>query len=197
MVLQEIKKIFSRREHTHDITIGSSLPTKVSEFAFLYGSFRQPEFNLAEAKREGCQPVNYQVLRQRFPLTELANAVLFDTPPMGLIPGNHWRVVEIDDETKSMDIQLCGTLGNYNIPNFPPFTVSQKDALFTGLNVIQYEKDGKPVSLDTAHTLVSEGGYGAKKFTYPADLKLASQTIYFANQEGTLLTKGPLNHKKQ
>lgn len=195
MILKELRAFFSNKEPTAKITVGSAPPVDVPERVLFANPVISPSFQMREAHRRGLSPVNFDQLLQQFPLEELQNAVLFDTTPMAVTPGNHWRILSVDDEHHKVNIRLCGPFGNHDVRDIPPFSVSKKDVLFTGINRVQYEKDKQPVSLDAVNDLVMQAGYGTDNFMYPRNLRLTSEAIYFANSQGQLVIKERRYHK--
>ncbi|MCX6792045.1 MAG: hypothetical protein NT149_03340 [Candidatus Gottesmanbacteria bacterium] len=182
MVLNLLKEVFG--QPTVQIRVGSSQAVEMSVADRSNVQFVRPDWNIAEAQKNGIQPVNFHRLSQQFSETDLSNAVLFDTPPRGAHAGNHWRITDFNNEHGLVSIQLCGGGGNYDY-QMPPFTVSQYDILFTGAKIEHYEKNGVPIQpLSVVVNLIANLG------EHPKDLTLAKETVYWVDANGKLLLKG-------
>lgn len=188
MVLQALHEILFHEEPMARLQVGSSFPIDVPLSTYQFSLFQNIDQNIAEAQREGIRPVNFQQLREQFTMDQLLNAVLFDSPPVLPTPGNHWRVISFDDGKNLMDIKHTGTFGNHDTFRLPAFTISQFDILYTGITLLNYEENGKPISLDKINELVYKSGYGTDQFKYPEDIKFIGETIYWADAQGKLVT---------
>lgn len=177
----------SAGEPNRIIRVGSSFPVAVPESVFLSMTFTDPARNLAEAQKDGVKPVNFTDLLHQFSETQLKNSVLFDSAPSGPIPGNHWRILELNTENNALTLQLCGPLGNYD-EAFPPTTVSQYDILFTGMSTPNYQIDKRPVSLQQLLQKIAKAG------EYSANIKYIGRTIYWSNKQGILIGQETIKH---
>jgi hypothetical protein len=194
MVLRAIKEVLGVRTPTILLRVGSSPPVEISEIIMFATPFCSPEKNIAEAQRNGIRPVNFQEIVQQFSKEQLETAVLFDTPPGGYLPGNHWRVLAIDDDTDSVKIQLCVPSGNYDL-RIPPFTVSQHDILFTGVRFMRFTQKGHLLPLSQVVSLRKASDSGC-----PKDMQSNEQEVktYWTNNRGKLTgkTKHPVFQKR-
>ena len=188
MVLRALKEAFSSRKPTTFLRVGSSFPVEVPVSFFQIHPYSDPASNIAEAQKDGIQPVNFHQILEQFPRGQILDSVLFDTPPSGNIPGNHWRIIWLDDPGSLAEIQLCGgPFGNHDAP-IPPITLSQYDILFTGMSTQRYERKGRPISLDHVNERMVQAGHGTPNIVYPEDIKWLGETIYWADAQGKLTT---------
>lgn len=194
MVLQALKEVFSSRERTTFLRVGSSFPVEVPLSTFQFILFSDPAKNIAEAQKEGIQPVNFHQILEQFSKDQILDSVLFDSAPLGFFPGNHWRITELDERRSLVTMQLCGgPFGNHDAP-ISPFTVSQYDILFTGMATQRYEHKGRPIPLYLVNERIYQARYGNANFVYPKDIEWKGETIYWADAQGKLITsdKHPL-----
>jgi len=201
MVLQALKEAFSSREPTTFFRVGSSWPVEIPESVLQSILFSDPARNIAEAQKEGIQPVNFHQILEQFPKDQILDSVLFDSAPLGFFPGNHWRIIWLDNNGPLAEIQLCGgPFGNHDAP-ISPFTVSQYDILFTGMSMQRYEYKGRPISLDLVNEKIRQAGFYDNKTNFvhpkdvfPKDIEWKGETIYWADAQGKLVTvdKHPL-----
>lgn len=187
-MFKAIKEAFRTHEPTIFFRVGSSPLVEISVFEKQLHSFTDPARNLAEAQRSGIQPVNFMHLREQFNIEQLSGSVLFDSAP-GPFPGNHWRILSMDDESDRVTIQLCGPFGNYDA-RIPPFNVSQYDILFTGISIPEYMSHGHTITLGEVVEKVLQAGYGKGNLVYPKDIEFKGETIYWADANGKLAPTG-------
>ena len=83
---------------------GIKVPVSVEDLLTMPAADTQ--FNLYCAERDGIKPLSIGEVIRQLPPDQIAKSVLFDTPPSGLLPGNHWRIMGIDEEQGVVHLQM-------------------------------------------------------------------------------------------
>ncbi|MFC1625611.1 hypothetical protein ACFL1Q_01045 [Patescibacteria group bacterium] len=182
---------FRREPKPLRISIGPfsvKVDRRVYEKIRLIYPYQNTEFNLSLARESGIKPISLKEIVDQVGLPNLSKTVLFDTPPDGFTPGNHWRTLEVNKEQETAVIQLCGIFGSHDYDLVPPIKISSTTALFTGVSLMQYELGNLPATLREVVETTS-------KLTAPDDplwesLKLKDETILWSNSSGTLVKPG-------
>ena len=152
-------------------------------------SIKNNEYNLILAEKNGVKPLTLGEIINQINPEHLSQTVLFDTPPKRGFAGNHWRILEIDQEQNFGTLQFCGPFGNYDYDLIPSFNISFDTPLFTGVSLQKYEIDESPVSLQEVVKTIQELG---KPDYYPECLKRVDENILWSNSQGELV--GRDNH---
>ena len=135
-----------------------------------------------EAERHGIRLLSLaDILSHKKLGDKVDNLVLFDTYDVIVLPGNHWRILELDKERRVAKLQFCGTFGLDDLENFEPFELPIDTLFFTGVTVNTFtdKASGEVVPfLEARDRLVNEILQGR-----PSTVKY-SETIYFMEGMG-------------
>ena len=181
-IRERIGKIFTPREPaTAEIPSGiEGLVWKINPpFEFGYGDhYAWAHQDLVrEVERHGIQLLNLSdVLSHKDLGDKVDNLVLFDTYDVVVLPGNHWRILEIDKERGVAKLQFCGTFGFDDLESIEPFELPMDTPFFTGVTVNTFtdKASGEIVPfLEARKRLVDEVNQGRL-----STVKY-SETIYF------------------
>lgn len=123
-----------------------------------YSLMAQPSTNLKQAQELGIKPLSLGDILQQTQPDNLPRMVLFDSSQGTMFP-NHWRLLGIDEATKTATLQLCGPFGTYDLsPDSPfqgtptkglkPYRVSVDKPFFTGISIQHFETHGIPLTLE-------------------------------------------------
>ena len=107
---------------------------------FIRGEVGDHEENLRLAEERGIRPISFSDLQRRLKQRGLGgpeNWILFDTAPesYGTPPGNHWRVLAVDNEIGAVMLQPCIGGGTWDL-NLEVEVVQPDEAHFTGIAVV-------------------------------------------------------------
>lgn len=141
--------------------------------------------NLNLARERGRKPLCFAEVLEQLGAGELANAVLFDTPPFGI--GNHWRVIGIDPG-ESVTLQLCNEFGSLDYDAVSPIQVPANQSFFTGVSLHTYAYQGRDYPLAFATRLVKQTYEASDE--YPEGLHMTRDDILFSDAEGNLNRRG-------
>lgn len=144
------------------------------------------EYNLKTAESVGFKPLSLKKVIEQIKPKFLKNAVFFDTSVIGVYPGNHWRIHELNKEKGSASLQLCTVFG-IDYSAIPPISFPPDLPMFTGVSIQKFELGGMPVSLGEVTQALKNGKEG-EVLNYPKSLKYKGETILWSNFHGTLVT---------
>lgn len=190
-ILRSVKERFSKPTF-HTLVFGP-VSVKVDLGRKWEGLFRVPVYdtarNLESARENGIRPLSLaEVLSQINGKTD--NLVLFDTNPV-VGPGNHWRVLHLDQEKRIGTLQLCGTFGTYDYQQVPPVEVPFDAVMFTGISFHpKYTISGTPAKLADVVRVIQESCQQGRDYPNEVDIDHEADSIYFSDAKGTLRLKG-------
>lgn len=179
--------IGSKKAETVNLKFGSvsvDIDSRVYDKIKFLSYIQSTEFNLKLAEKDGIKPLSLKEISEQIDSDTLGKAVLFDTP--SVLPGNHWRVVEVDKEKASAILQLCGNFGNYDYSMIPPVNIPLDTPMFTGISIQEYELNGSSVSLKEVVEVVGDILGTPGPLNYPESLKHRGETILWSNSNGEL-----------
>ena len=180
-----LKEFFTTPRRSFRVVRFNGLPTEVqntADFGFdEFDEIADTSWNLQVAKRVGIKPLTMADILSQIPEDQIHSMVLFDTAPNNPYPGNHWRVIDVDQDKKEAVLQHCGNFGNYDHKKIRPLRTPFDWELFTGVSVEHYILDGKKLPLSLVVKL-----YEDKTST---QIQL-TETILWSDKAGRLSKKG-------
>ena len=184
---ESIAQLFKVKPQIVELNLGPvsiNVPRKVLEQV----PFNDPQHNLEIAKKHGIAPISLREIMAQS-LTNRVNAnlrqiVLFDTPPVAYLAGNHWRINDINQQDSLVELSLCNPFGNYTYRQFPPVRFPLDAQMFTGLSVQEYKFGSRLLSLQSVEDLLR-----SEEVPYER-IKHTDEKTFWSNQNGKL-TKLP------
>ena len=184
---ESIAQLFKVKPQIVELNFGPvsiNVPRKVLEQV----PFNDPQHNLKIAREHGILPVSLKEIMDQARSNGLnfypRRAVLFDTPPVAYLAGNHWRINDINQQDSLVELSLCNPFGNYTYRQFPPVRFPLDAQMFTGLSVQEYKFGSRLLSLQSVEDLLR-----SEEVPYER-IKHTDEKTFWSNQNGKL-TKLP------